>query len=182
MGRERTRVLAVAADDPVVSVLAPIGLAASVGTALIVDLGDRLAREGGRTLRDLAAEGPTRGEAAAERRGVAVLASGGIGPTEAHELLSQLAAGWPAIVVRLAGQPWPGPVVPVMVLYPGLLRPVGGEPSAWQRVRGGSVPPGPGPVLPPVGATNVRRALSRQLPLPGRWLRSWRTVWGLPWG
>src|SRR5690606_24768558 len=105
----------------------------------------------------------------------------GLGAGDAHDLVFRLASGWPAIVVRLAEHRWAGRVVPVVPLYPGVLAPTAGGPSVWQRVRGGSVAPGPGPVLPPVSAANVRRALSGAAPLPGRWLRSWRVVWGLPW-
>ncbi len=181
MGRERALVLAVAADDPVMSILGPIGMAACVGTALIVDLGDRLGRGSTRSLADLAVDGPRRSETTPERKGVAVLASGGLGVAECHDLVMRLASGWPAVVVRLGGEAWPGPVVPVSPLLPGVLAPTDPRPSVWQRVRGGSEPPGPGPVLPPLGAGTVRRALSRSAPLPGRWLRSWKPVWRLPW-
>lgn len=181
MGRERALVLAVAADDPVMSILGPIGLAGCAGTALIVDLGDRLGLSTHRTLVDLSLDGPRKAEATPARKGIAVLGSGGIGVAEAHDLVMRLASGWPAIVVRLGGQEWPGAVVPVTPLFPGVLAPTSTRPAVWQRMRGGSDPPGPGPLLPPVGAGTVRRALARGAPMPGRWLRAWRPVWGLPW-
>ncbi len=181
MGRERALVLAVAADDPVMSVLGPIGLASCVGTALIIDLGGRLGGPAGRTLADLAEDGPRRAEAMPVRKGIAVMSSGGLGVSDSHDLVMRLASGWPAVVVRLAGEPWPGAVVPVVPLFPGVLAPSFDRPSVWQRVRAGSVPPGPGPVLPRLGAGTARRALAGAVPLRGRWLRAWRPVWGLPW-
>ncbi|HEX6947642.1 MAG TPA: hypothetical protein VF246_09860 [Acidimicrobiia bacterium] len=181
MGRERGHVLAVAAADPVMSVVAPIALAAAAGTALVVDLGQTLGREGKRTLADVAAEGPTSSEAMPARRGVAVIRAGGLDPVETARLVDRLATGWPAIVVRLTGGEWPGPVAPVHPLYPGVLAPRDRRPAVWQRVRGGSDAPGPGPVIPPAGAANVRRILAGGVPLPGRWLRSWQVVWRLPW-
>ncbi len=181
MGGERAIVLAVAADDPVMSILGPIGLAACVGTALIVDLGDRLGRGSARSLADIAADGPRRVETSPNRKGVAVVASGGLAVPEVHELVMRLASGWPAVVIRLEGAAWPGPVVPVSALWPGILAPTQPRPSVWQRVRGGSEPPGPGPVLPTIRPGTIRRALERSSPLPGRWLSSWKPVWKLPW-
>jgi hypothetical protein len=181
MGRERGRVLAVVAEDPVMSVLAPVALAAAAGTALLMDMGDVLGAAGRRTLADMAAEGPTGRETMPDRKGVAVVRGGGLGTAEAADLLERLSFGWPAVVVRVTGGDWPGARVPVVPLYPGVLAPRMGGPCVWQRVRGGPDAPGPGPVMPPVGTANVRRVLAGGLPLPGRWLRSWGVVWGLPW-
>lgn len=182
MGRERGRVLAVAATDPVMSVVAPVALAASAGTALVVDMGETLGRAGARTLEDIAADGPTRAEAVPGRKGVAVIRSGRLRTEDAVELVGRLALAWPAVVIRTGPGVWRGPVVPVEPLFPGLLCPRGSHPAVWQRVRGGpSSAPGPGPVLPPAGAANIRRILAGGMPLPGRWLRSWRRIWGLPW-
>ncbi len=58
VGNGRGTVLAVRSVDPVLSVVAPLGLAASAGTALMVDLTGDLQMGGGRTLADIDAEGP----------------------------------------------------------------------------------------------------------------------------
>jgi hypothetical protein len=180
-GRERTRRLAMRADDLVMSIVAPLGLASSVGTALVVDMEDRLGSPSARTLADIAADGPRLEEARPGRSGVAVIRSGGLGVPEVHDLTLRLASSWPAVVVRLAGDDWPAPVVPVRTLYPGLLSPSSGNPAVWQRVRGGVSPPGPGPVIPFLGAGTVRRILSGGAPAPSRWVRAWRIVWEAPW-
>jgi hypothetical protein len=180
-GRERTRWLAVRADDPVMSVAAPLGLAAAIGTALVIDLEDRLGSSSARTLADIATEGPRLDETRPGRKGIAVIRSGGLGVADARDLTLRLASSWPAVVVRLGGDDWPERVVPVCTLFPGLLAPLSKEPAVWQRVRGGVGPPGPGPVLPILGAGAARRILSGGAPLPGRWVRAWRVVWEAPW-
>jgi hypothetical protein len=75
-GITRFGILAVCSPDPVLSVAAPLGLAASAGTALIVDIAGGLCLTSNRTLADLAGEGPTRAELSPGRQGVAVLAAG----------------------------------------------------------------------------------------------------------
>lgn len=180
-GRERTRLLAVRSEDPVLSVLGAVGLAVSAGTALLVDLGDRLGGPSARTLADLAVDGPRLEETAPSRRGVAVIQGGGIGVDEAHLLAGRLAQTWPVVVVRAVGPAWPGALVPVVALYPGWLSPKESGPAVWQRLSGGPTAPGPGPVLPLLRAGVVRRVLAGKSPLPGRWLRVWRGVWGLRW-
>src|SRR5690606_31614500 len=111
MGRERGRVLAVAATDPVMSVVAPVALAASAGTALVVDMGETLGRAGARTLEDIAADGPTRAEAVPGRKGVDVIRSGRLRTEDAVALVGRLALAWPAGVIRAgtAGWLWPPP-------------------------------------------------------------------------
>lgn len=180
-GRERTRWLAVRADDPVMSVAAPLGLAAAIGTALVIDLEDRLGGPSARTLVDIAADGPRLEEARPSRKGIAVIRSGGLGMGDVRDLTFRLASSWPAVVVRLGGGDWSELVVPVRTLYPGLLAPLSATPAVWQRVRGGVGPPGPGPVLPYLGAGTVRRILSGGAPAPGRWVTAWRAVWEAPW-
>ena len=61
MGRSpgRLGVLAVASPDPVLSLLSALGLAQVAGSALVIDMCGDLALQSGRTLSDLAADGPS---------------------------------------------------------------------------------------------------------------------------
>jgi len=182
MGRERTRVLAVHSADPVMAALGSIGLAASMGTALLIDLADSMGHGSRRTLADLASEGPRLTEVSPGRRGVAVLRSGHLSVADAAATVYDLAAHWPGVVVRLDAREWPGPIVPVRPLYPGWLAPTTSETSVWQKIPGGSSPTGPGPVLPLLRPATARRMLIGGLPAAGAWLRAWRPIWEMPWG
>jgi hypothetical protein len=179
-GRERSRVLAVRCADPILSVIAPVALGSTRGTALIIDLGDQMGM-GPRTLADLARDGPRLDELSPGRSGVAVLRSGRLPPAEVAVMAQQLAVGWPAVVIRAISDDWPGPIVPVHVLYPGWLAPTTRQAAVWQRLASGPQAPGPGPVLPTLGSRLVRRVLGGGRPGEGRWVRAWRQVWDLPW-
>jgi hypothetical protein len=85
----------------VLGVIAPLGLAASAGTALVVDLDQRGPRyPGDQSLARLATEGPRRADLSPPRKGVAVLRNGGIDPSECQGLIRALCDGWPAVVLR----------------------------------------------------------------------------------
>jgi hypothetical protein len=181
VGKGRHPILGVWSADPVLSTVAPIGLAASVGTALVVDLVST-ASHGGRTLADIVAEGPKLSELSPARAGIAMLVGGRVPLDSAFEILDQLGHHWPALVVRLPGATPTVASVPVVPLFPGKLAPrEPSTPGVWQPVAGGSEPPGPGPVLPTLRAGTVRRLLSGQLPRRSRWVAAWRPVWEMPW-
>ncbi|HJR93778.1 MAG TPA: hypothetical protein VJ938_15160 [Acidimicrobiia bacterium] len=168
--------------DEVLAALAPLGLAAAAGTALVVDLDpDGLAYPGQRSLAEAVAEGPRRTELRPEREGVAYLRNGGADVDAAVEMITVLGENWPAIVLRLAATEVPFPVVPVRPLWPGFLAPQGGRPAVWQAVPGGGSPPGPGPVLPAPGRFTIASLLGGRRPPRSRWIRAWIDVWGLPW-
>ena len=181
VGKGRFGILAVRSPDPVLSLLAPLGLAASAGTALLVDLVGGPPVDRGRTLADLAADGPRLAELSPGRSGVAVLAGGPITCQASVEPIEHLASRWPAIVVRVAGEEWPGPTVPARPLYPGWLAPTGADAAVWQPMGAGSRPPGPGPVLPRLRASTISQLLNGRLPRRSRWIGAWERVWGLPW-
>lgn len=181
VGKGRHPVLGVWSPDPILSVVAPIGLAASVGTALVIDL--VVGAHGSvRTLADLISEGPKLSELSPARQGIAMLPGGRVSSSEAVDIIDQLAVHWPALVVRLDG-PDPGFVsVPVIPLFPGKLAPrPEPRPGVWQPVAGGSDPPGPGPVLPRLRPGTLRRILSGQRPRNNRWVMAWRPIWEMPW-
>lgn len=170
--------MAVAAPDPVMAAIAPIGLAASVGTALIVDMA---ARDAGRTLADLADEGPLLEEISPGRAGVAVIAAGSTRGPDLVSIIDRVASRWPAMVIRDPDSHWPGPTVPVHVLYPHAVRTWEEGAAVWQSLGAGQTPPGPGPLLPPISSRTMRHLLRGWVPRPNRWLRAWRQVWEMPW-
>ncbi|MDX1449595.1 MAG: hypothetical protein R3246_11095, partial [Acidimicrobiia bacterium] len=151
--------------------IAPFGLAASAGTALIVDLDPRSPSLPGPTLATLLAEGLTARHLRPARKGVAVVGNGGISPKQADELLRDLLAGWPAVVLRM---PLAAPAIPVLPLEPPEIRPDPSGRAVWQAATRGSH--GPGLVLPPVGRTVVRRLCRGQVEPRHRWVRAWTPV------
>lgn len=168
--------------DDLLAAIAPLGLAAGAGTALVVDLDpDGPPYPGDRTLAELVADGPRRSELTPGRDGVAVVRNGGVASTAGMELVRALADGWPAVVVRVGADPVPVPVIPVRPLWPGWMAPDGDRPAVWQSVAGSGDPPGPGPILPPPGRSVVTALLGGRFPPRSRWVRAWKQVWELPW-
>lgn len=181
VGKGRHPILGVWSPDPVLSLVAPIGLGISVGTALVVDL-VAAGRQPGRTLADVVEDGPTMSELSPGRPGVALLPGGPIDRGVAIDFIDRLTAHWPAIVVRVPDTEFPFATVPVVPLFPGRLSPVPLPPhGVWQPVGGGSHPPGPGPVMPRLRSGVVRRLMAGQLPRRGKWIAAWRPVWEMPW-
>ncbi len=192
MGRSRATVIGLHTEfDHVLSVVAPVGLAAAAARpALVIDLDqDGPPYPGSRSLADLVGEGPTRSELFprlpdARSSSVALLRNGGIGWESAVSMIEALAQQWPALVLRLPGSsgPWPWPVVPVLSLLPGILRPVGGRAAVWQSVTSRrDIAPGPGPVLPALNRSALSRMLTLRSEPRGRWVKAWSQVWELPW-
>lgn len=166
--------------DPILSVVGPVGLAASRGTALVVDLASEV--RAGRTLKAMAEDGPTRAELSPGRSGIAMIRGGGVDNQTAQELISELAGRWPALVVRVSDFEWPLPMVTAIPLYPGhLLPPPRVSHCVWQPVGTGATPPGPGPVLPRLAGGTIRRILSGGLPRSSRWVKAWAPIWEMPW-
>ncbi len=189
-GREwRHRVLGIrCAVDPVLHALAPLGLGAARGTALVVDLDDEgPAYPGSTSLAKLVVSQPRLSDLRPIRPGVAVLPNGSVHPREAAEVIEALMAGWPAVVLRLgAAQGLPPallevPVVPVVPLLPGFLHPPLTGTAVYQSVSPGPPPRLRGVVLPPLGRSHIQRMLTgRGLP-PRRWVRAWERVWEVSW-
>ncbi len=174
-------VLGVASTDPVLSLLGAMGLGQAAGTALLIDLCQDLDLRSDRTLADIVADGPTLRELSPGRSGVALLASGALASSDLVTVVESLASHWPAIVIRCGPGQWAGPTVPVRPLLPGLLRSQLSSPAVWQPLATAGKPPGPGPVLPRLRSTTVRRMLSGKTAGRSRWVRSWGPVWGMPW-
>lgn len=172
------------AHDGLLSAVAPLGLAAAAGTALVVDL-DPVgpAYPGSGSLAELVRRGPRRADLVPGRRGVAVLRNGGVGAGEAGEVLAALIEGWPHLVVRVGTipDPPPAPVVPVWPLLPGALAAQPSGVAVYQKSGFPAPPPGPGPVLPRPRSSAICALLQGTLPPASRWIRGWRQVWRLPW-
>lgn len=184
--------------DPVLSVIAPMGLAAAADRpCLVIDLDqDGPNYPGQRSLADLIREGPSRRELLPvldrrHRKGVALLRNGGAALNEAEEVIHSLTRHWPAIVLRLPGSEglvrsepgtvYQGRVVPLIPLLPGLLAPTGRRAAVWQSIDSGQPAPGPGPVLPALSRAVATRLLSARWEPRGRWVKAWHVVWELPW-
>ena len=178
-------------SDHVLSVVAPVGLAAAAARpALVIDLDpDGPPYPGTRSLADLVDEGPTRAELlpgipGAHGAGVALLRNGGVGWEQALPMVEALAQRWPALVLRLpvSPEPWPWPVVPVVCLLPGILRPLRGSAAVWQSMTTRrDRAPGPGPVLPALNRSTLSSMLTLRAEPRGRWVHAWSQVWELPW-
>lgn len=167
-------------EDGLLGALAPLGLGAAAGTALVVDLqpdGPRYPGEG--SLAQLVAEGPRRVDLSPQRTGLAVLRNGGIDWFAATEILDALAAGWPSVVLRLppAEEVRPSDVV-VAPLVPGGVM---SAPSATVYQDLGFRVPAPGPVLPTLSRFTAGSLLAGSVPRRSRWVRAWRGAWDGAW-
>ncbi|HEX5672082.1 MAG TPA: hypothetical protein VFY46_05105 [Acidimicrobiia bacterium] len=171
--------------DSVLSVVAPLGLAAAAAEpALMIDLDPEGPHyPGPRSLAEMVDTGPSRTEMSPSSGRLAVLRNGGVDPLEAVTVVQALAATWPRVVVRVQGAvPLMWPVIPVVPLLPGILAPARGRAAVWQATTLSDEPPGPGPVLPALTRSNLDRLLRMRTHPGGRWVAAWRPVWELPWG
>ena len=171
--------------DSVLSVVAPLGLAAAaVEPALMIDLDPNGPHyPGPRSLAEMVDSGPSRAEMSPSSGKLAVLRNGGVAPLEAVAVVQALAASWPRVVLRVEGTlPPMWPVIPVVPLLPGILAPARGRAAVWQATTLNDEPPGPGPVLPALTRSSFERLLRMQTQPGGRWVAAWRPVWELPWG
>ena len=167
-------------EDGVLGAVAPLGLAAAAGTALVVDLDPRGPRyPGAGSLAELVADGPRRSDLEPERRGVAVLANGGIGAEEAGQVLDAIVKRWPAVVLRLpADHDGGGGAFPVLPLVPGDLLPDYGPDAVYQRSGWRVEAPGGAIILPRPRRSTIGMLLSGAVPPPGdRWIGAWGSLW-----
>jgi len=170
--------------DGVLGVVAPLALAASVDTCLVVDLdqhGPHYPGEG--SLVDLVEQGPRLDDLRPTRMGIAVLRNGGIEPAAAGEVVGALVRGWPNVVLRLPRltSTLEMPLVPVIPLLPGGMTPMSDRPAVYQQIGFKEKAPGPGLTMstPPRGV--VAALLEGRLPSRRRWIRAWNEVWSMPW-
>lgn len=167
-------------EDGVLGAVAPLGLATAAGTALVVDL-DPIGAcyQGAATLADLVGDGPRRSDLQPVRRGVAVLANGGVDPEEAAPVLDAIVAGWPAVVLRLpAGHDGGSGAIPVVPLVPGRLFDDYGPGAVYQRSGWRVEPPSSSVVLPRPRRSTIGMLLTGTAPpMRDRWIAAWRPLW-----
>jgi hypothetical protein len=172
-------------QDGVLSTLAPLGLAASVQTALVIDLDPSGPRyPGTTTLARLVADGPTARDLRPSRTGLAVLRNGGVTYADAEPVIDALGESWPHVVLRVAQGDQSRlfvPIVPVVPLYPGVLSVPWNRPAVFQDTGFGVAAAAPGPVLPRPSRRTVGALLEGRVGPRSRWIRAWRDVWELPW-
>jgi len=174
-------------EDGLLGALAPLGLAAAAGTALVVDLDPHgPAYPGPRSLADLVTGGPRRADLEPERAGVAVLRNGGVSAADAAPVLRAMTERWPRVVLRLPPRPAPArggvAVVPLRLLIPGGLFRSEGRPAVYQATPHPMRLPGPGIRLPVPARRTTAALLAGRVPAAGdRWVRAWRPVWEAPW-
>lgn len=174
-------IVSLRADDAVLHHVAPFGLAAALGTALVVDLDPTAPTYAGPTIAALIADGVRGADLVPERRGVAVLGNGGADVAAALPIITRLAKGWPVVVVRVA-ETVPGiPLVPVRALLPDPLFVPGDVPAVYQATSRGARLPGRGVLLPPLGRGKVRSLLAGVVDSRWPWVRAWEPVGRLPW-
>jgi hypothetical protein len=168
-------------EDGLLGALAPLGLGAAAGTALVVDLdpaGPRFPGDG--SLAQLVADGPRRSDLTPTRAGLAVLRNGGIDDIAAREVLDALGDGWPAVVLRLPPGPHlRRPDIEVRPLVPGGVFPAG--PGAVYQDLGFRIP-APGPLLPTLSRATAGALLAGSVPRRSRWVRAWARGWDGAWG
>lgn len=166
--------------------VAPLALANAQPTALVVDLDPQgPAYPSERSLRQLVDGGPRAADLTPQRRGLAVLANGGVSWEAAQQLVELIVKNWPAVVFRLpqAEVDAPAPLIPVRLLVPGGLFPPSGR-GVFQRVSTSRTRHRPGPgaiVLPPAPRRAVAALLEGRQPAPSRWLRAWGPIWEGTW-
>ncbi len=164
--------------------LAPLGLGAAAGTALVVDLDpEGPGYPGNGSLADLVADGPRRTDLSPTRSGLAVLRNGGVEAAAAGQVLEALIAGWPAVVLRVAGSgssAWEPDLI-VRPLVPGGLFPsLPAGVVVFQDL--GFRIPAPGPQLPVLRRAAAASLLAGSIPLRSRWVRAWKPAWDGTWG
>lgn len=177
--------LAVACEsDGVLGMIAPLALAASVETALMVDLDEAgPGYPGSGSLADLVEQGPRLEELGPRRKGIAVLRNGGIAAPQAGEVIAALIEGWPNVVLRLprAASDLSMPLVPVIPLLPGGMTTKSLRPAVYQQIGWHEKAPGPAVLLPTPARVTVRALLEGRMPPASRWIRAWRQVWSTRW-
>ena len=179
-----TALATVCETDGVLGIVAPLALAAAVGTALVIDLDPAGPRYPGRgSLAELVDQGPRLDDLVPKRPGIAVLRNGGIAPSDAGAVVSALVKGWPNVVFRLprGGCNISLPVVPVIPLLPGGMTPHSDRPAVYQQLGWQEGAPGPALTMPTPARGSVAALLEGRMPARSRWIRAWQQVWGMAW-
>ena len=166
--------------DGLLSSVAPLGLAAAVNTALVVDLDpDGPNYPGTASLADLVFQGPRLVDLEPQRSGLAVLRNGGIAEGY-EEVVDALCSGWPHVVLRQTASDGDG-VVPVVPALGGMLDRTVERPHVAQRTGLGQPAPGATVTLPRLSRSLLSGLLAGALRPRSRWVRAWKPVWEMTW-
>lgn len=167
-------------QDGLLACVAPLGLAASVDTALVVDLDpDGPDYPGTASLADLVTKGPRLADLEPQHSGLAVLRNGGIADGY-QEVVDALCGGWPHVVLRQPSSKGDG-VVPVVPALGGMLTPSIGRPHVAQRTGLGAAGPDAVLTLPRLTRSLLSGLLAGTMRNRSRWVRAWKPVWGMTW-
>ncbi len=168
--------------DIVLGIVAPLGLAVHAGTALVIDLDpESTGFHSEDDLASLVRRGPTEAQLQPRRRGVAVLANGGVTAAEASEVIGALAKRWPNLVLRCAPEASSSRrAVGIVPVLPEPFSIAAGGDVVYQRTAFGGDPHPGAVVLPVPQPSTVRALLSGRTPhRRDRWIRSLEQVWAL---
>lgn len=166
--------------DATLGVVAPLGVAASVDTALVIDLDPHGPQYGGPfSLADLVSRGPKLDQLEPQRHGPAVLRNGGVQPADAEEIVSELVARWPNIVLRCPQATEAGKnKIALLPLLPEPFTPMVDGRVVYQRIHLSARTPGRETVLPVPRSSTIRSLMSGVRPPRGdRWVRALGQVW-----
>ncbi|MCB1246093.1 MAG: hypothetical protein KDB69_02365 [Acidimicrobiia bacterium] len=167
-------------SDLVLSILAPLAVAASRPPCLVVDLDPNGPRfSAGPTLAELVADGPTADQLAPKRSGVSVLGNGGVRAGDAEDVVAALGRRWPSLVLRCPPtEPAPPAAIALIPLLPGPLA-LRTDPHRTILQRVGlrvDVPDGI-PVVREPRPSTLRALASMRMPVRSRWVRQLGQIW-----
>lgn len=167
-------------QDHLLSVIAPIGLATTRKSALVIDLdpgGPPF--PGGFTLAELVRDGPTETQLSPSDRSIAVLGNGGVSTADASEVVEALVARWPNVVLRCSpSQPAPDTAVSLVPLLPPPFRSRPTARTVYQRTGFRTDAPSESLVLPRPRRSTVEALMGlRRMPRRSAWLRQLARIW-----
>ncbi|MEZ5176297.1 MAG: hypothetical protein R2823_08850 [Acidimicrobiia bacterium] len=167
-------------NDLLLSLIAPIGLAATRRQCLVIDLeANGPAMRAPFSLADLVRDGPTRAQLEPTGPGVAILPNGGVSTSDASTVVSALAQRWPDVVLRCdPSLPPPRSAVCLVPLLPEPFTPMGANRIVYQQLGFPVDAPAGSLVLPRPSRPTVDALVALRAP-PGRsrWLRKLSTIW-----
>ncbi len=167
--------------DAMLGVVAPLGAAAALDTALVIDLDPRGPHYGGSfSLADLVDRGPTLAQLEPQRHGPAVLRNGGVEPEDAEEIVSELVARWPNVVLRCPQATEPSTrAIALLPLLPEPFTPTVDGEAVYQRTHL-SAPKHVKDIVLPVPRTSTIKSLLGGVrpPRRDRWIKALGQVWG----
>lgn len=169
-------------SDLLLSVLAPIGLASTRTSALVIDLDPEGPRyESPYTLADLVRDGAMKDQLDPVRRAVAVLPNGGVGIEDASEMVGALVERWPHVVLRC--DPASKPPESAVALLPLLPKPFMAQPArrvVFQNLGFAAQAPKGALVLPRPRRATVDALMGlKAMPTKSPWLKQLARIWSV---